>query len=539
MKKKLKIFSLILTIIIISTVILSGCVVKSTKDGKEGGTSNATAKTGEPAAQDKEETTGFEKRLEITWLIAYDASAYKEGSKVEKELEDKFNVDLKVVPINSMDNEKFYATIASGTIPDVIVRWDSRKLYSDGIVRAISKDMIKQYMPTTYKVIDELGGKAAWESFTSYEDGKLFAVPQIAANGAAKLVLAARKDWMNNLGITALPKTIDEIYDLAKAFTFNDPDKDGKNNTYGLGGAGMHPNPLFWQFQTIFGGYGVHPQYWVEEDGKVVFGAVANGYKEALRTLSNWYKNGVIDYEFITNTNADYMNKVASGMLGMYEGHPTYFDTGFYPTLPPAMIKEKNPQAEFVFLDPPKGPQGKSGAISYGVVGSWGMMYSVKASEEKVIRAMQIGEALNTDINLFKLTFAGIEGEHYDVVGDQCVIRKGIVEAEHGIKMFRTGSYLTMDVVKTFLSKDAINLVMSTINHPLMRSIVDSGRLITLNKDKVNTAEMDKLVKEFYFNAITGKVDVNSEWDNYVKKWMDFGGKILTEEAQKAPRLDK
>ena len=295
MKKCLKICSLALVAVFIAALVLSGCVVK-TAESEKAGESGASGTT-------KETASPFDKKLEISWLIAFDASAYKEGGKVEQELEKRFNVDLKVIPINSMDNEKFYATIASGTIPDVIVRWESAKLYNDGIVRAITKDMILRYMPKTYEAIEQLGGKAAWDSFTSPVDGKLFAVPQIAANGRARLVLAARKDWMNNLGITAMPKTIDDIYNLAKAFTFNDPDKDGKNNTYGLGGAGMHPNPMFWEFQTIFGAYGVHPQYWIEEDGKVVYGAVANSYKEALKTLNKWYKEGILDNE------KDYMNK--------------------------------------------------------------------------------------------------------------------------------------------------------------------------------------------------------------------------------------
>ena len=245
-----------------------------------------------------------------------------------------------------------------------------------------------------------------------------------------------------------------------------------------------------------------------------------------------------MDPEFITDTNADYANKVASGMLGLFDGHPTYFDLS-NKTMAPALAKEKNPKAEFVFLDPLKGPQGKAGAISYGVVGSWSMMFGAKASDEKVIRAMQIGEAINTDLELFTLTFAGVENEHYIKDGEQCIMKPGIVDAEHGIKMFRTGSYLSMDVVKVFTSKSALDVIEPTMHHPLIKSVIDLGKAGILVKDKINSTEMSKIVKEFYFNAITGKVDIDAEWDSYCKKWMDLGGEILTEEAQKAERLDK
>jgi len=478
------------------------------------------------------------KKLDITWMIAGDASAYVEGSDIEKMLEEKFNVNLTTIPVNSSDNEKFNVTIASGVIPDVLVRWDHQKLYSDGIVRSFPVEWVETYMPQSYKTMNELGGKLAWEYVKGYEDGQNFAIPQISAYGAAKLVLAVRKDWLDNVGITKVPATIDEIYAAAKAFTFNDPDKNGEKDTYGFGGAGMHPNPLFWQFQSIFGAYGVHPQYWIEDNGKVVYGAVADGYKEALKLLKSWYKEGIIDPEFVTDQNATYSNKVSTGVLGFYDGHPTYFDYNNQNSVS-YLIKQKDPNGEFVFTKPVTGPEGKSGAASYGVVATWPQMFGVKTSDEKVIRAMQISEELNNDVDLFKKTFFGELGVDYDQNGDMCTNRADIVQAAKGIKIYRTGSYLYKDIYKTFLSEVAISMMVPTYTDKLIASVIDANRLTTLNKSSISQADMDKVVKEFYFNAITGKVDIDSEWDGYVKTWMDLGGKVLTEEAQKAPRMDK
>ena len=522
------------------TLVFSGCSkdTKTTDSTASTASTSTSTSTSTATTATKDPLADMSKKLEITWLIAGDASAYKEGTLIEKTLEDKFNVDLKTIPINSMDDEKFNVTIASGTIPDVIVRWNHQKLYSDGIVRSFPIEMIKKYMPKSQKLMDEVGGSAAWQYSIAYTDGKNFGIPQISISGGARLVLAVRKDWLDNVGITKLPTTIDEIHDAAKAFTFNDPDKNGKKDTYGLGGAGMHPNPLFWQFQTIFGAYGVHPQYWSEENGKVVFGPVANGYKDALKLLNSWYKEGIIDPEFVTDQNANYSTKVSTGVLGFYDGHPTYFDPESK-TSAQYLIKQKDPKAEYVFLDPPKGPSGKSGAISYGVVATWPMMFGAKTSDEKMVRAMMIGEALNTDLDLFNLTFSGTKDVDYDKSGDLLVAKAGLVPAEKGIKIYRTGSYLTWDVAKTFLSKAAITMIEPTIKHKLLVSVVDATRLTTLFKDKINQADMDKVVKEFYFNAITGKVNIDSEWDKYTKQWMDLGGKVLTDEAQKAPRVDK
>ena len=45
--------------------------------------------------------------------------------------------------------------------------------------------------------------------------------------------LFIRTHWLDKLGLS-VPKTWDEIKKVAHAFTFDDPDGNGKNNTYGF-----------------------------------------------------------------------------------------------------------------------------------------------------------------------------------------------------------------------------------------------------------------------------------------------------------------
>jgi len=41
--------------------------------------------------------------------------------------------------------------------------------------------------------------------------------------------------------------------------------------------------------------------------------------------------------------------------------------------------------------------------------------------------------------------------------------------------------------------------------------------------------ELQKLENEFFWNAITGKVDIDAEWGSYISKWMSIGGKELND----------
>jgi len=41
------------------------------------------------------------------------------------------------------------------------------------------------------------------------------------------------QDWLEAVGME-MPATIEELHDVLYAFTYNDPDQNGKNDTYGF-----------------------------------------------------------------------------------------------------------------------------------------------------------------------------------------------------------------------------------------------------------------------------------------------------------------
>ena len=46
---------------------------------------------------------------------------------------------------------------------------------------------------------------------------------------------------------------------------------------------------------------------------------------------------------------------------------------------------------------------------------------------------------------------------------------------------------------------------------------------------------MGTINSEFETRVITGAIDLNAEWDAYVKKWLSNGGKQYIEALDKAP----
>src|SRR5690625_5188612 len=59
-------------------------------------------------------------------------------------------------------------------------------------------------------------------------DGKIYGLPRTRPLG--REAVSIRKDWLENLGLD-MPETIDDFYEVLKAFTNDDPDGNGEDDT--------------------------------------------------------------------------------------------------------------------------------------------------------------------------------------------------------------------------------------------------------------------------------------------------------------------
>ena len=131
------------------------------------------------------------------------------------------------------------------------------------------KEIYKQY-PTTFNPV--------------VRDGKVYGMA-ISPNLTEGQVMLIRQDWLDSLGLEA-PTTIDEFESVIAAFTNEDPDGNGKNDTYGFTFSGKDGYNTGWVSDPvmIFSAYTGKkpPMQWSEENGKLAYGSVADGNKEAL-----------------------------------------------------------------------------------------------------------------------------------------------------------------------------------------------------------------------------------------------------------------
>ncbi|SDL01865.1 putative aldouronate transport system substrate-binding protein [Nonomuraea jiangxiensis] len=145
-------------------------------------------------------------------------------------------------------------------------------------------------------------------------NGKIYGIYRMRP--ALRSAIVIRKDWLDKLGLKP-PETVDDFYDIAKAFTEKDPDGNGKNDTYGLiipkwPGNYASSSP-YDTLETWFGA----PNGWGMRNGKLVPGFDTPEFLEANRFLKKMVDGGMVNPDFATLDSAKWNEPFHQGRGGM------------------------------------------------------------------------------------------------------------------------------------------------------------------------------------------------------------------------------
>lgn len=203
------------------------------------------------------------------------------------------------------DFEQRLARAAAGNaLPDLI--------FNDAVAlgQFIQLGIAEEIVPASLVGAENLY-PTAWES-TRYNDGKFYGVP----TSAQTFALFIRKDWREKTGLPQ-PKTWDDILTLARAFTTQDPDGNGKNDTYGFivpgsttrGYASWFMSSFIWQA----GG-----DYVTEKKGKFSGSISTPEVAQATSFIRTLMCEKLVQPGAINATTADVIPSFRSGQVGMF-----------------------------------------------------------------------------------------------------------------------------------------------------------------------------------------------------------------------------
>jgi hypothetical protein len=507
------------------------------------------------------------KTLEISWVGQGARGKIEDNNKVQQMIEKKFNVKLKNRKIDVNNKEQRNLMVASDELPDIAFMDAPDKLYADAVTRSIPKDMIVKNAPNYAKMLSEQ--PTGWQ-VNQAKEGEYYALTGFKQEWDNMIWgQAYRLDWLEKLGIkpkgelipvgtsggaervffTKQAFTLEEEQKIFDAFVNQDPDGNGKKDTYGLL---LNNSDAPWALNTEAGAFGVGWTYNLEEDGKVTDYAISKNYKEFLKHMASQYKNGLIDPEFTTLNRAKSWEKFAAGKYGAAQVQVQA--AGMVPftfNRPPANLVLKDSNAKILFTPPPIGFQGQQGSAAYTPVDGFGYAMVVKkdVSDEKLARILQIFDYINLDKDGLMFTQFGEEDKDFSWEGEaykSAVLPKQAAEADRekdGINYYNlpiqqgnvTAYYTNASVLKL------TDLFFGT----------DKGREMAyrpfkwdyFNQTKYNElntkygAKLKTITDEFLFKSITGEINVDSAWDAYVKDWRNSGGDELLAELEKAPKV--
>lgn len=327
-------------------MVLSGCGSKpanntgsSTPSTSEAKTESSASSESKPASDEPIVTgkgAGYDYIANLPKLseekVSYKVAVSQEVSQKNwndmeffKALEEATNVhiEFECTPQANYKDQK-NLMLASGEYPDAFLGYATLNMtdlnqYGPMGVFVPVEDLIEEY-GTNYKKV--LADRPVLDGLSTAFDGHKYSWGTVNEHPNRDFPdnLYINKQWLDNLGL-AVPTTIDEYYEVLKAFKEQDANGNGDKNDeipytflpfHHIQGYGSFFGA--WGRAESFNGAkdGKVEDHFVVENDKVVYAPVTEEYKTAIIELSKFFKDGLFDKEGFVQDNEQMNAKVTS-----------------------------------------------------------------------------------------------------------------------------------------------------------------------------------------------------------------------------------
>lgn len=301
--------------------------------------------------------------------------------------------------------EKLNVLFASGSAPDFIIEFSPAirgSLYNSKQMMPV-EDLINEHS-VEYKALTEKYPELI--KLSRRDDGKLYEMARYNELVPGMMVYI-REDWLQKLNLQR-PQTMEELFQVAKAFAENDPDGDNQRNTFGINISHMADTIV----NNMFGAHAIGTSLkW--DNGK----AVTNweGLQAATEFKSRLYRERVISQDFLNDTNGNKaLQDFVTGKLGIYIGNYMNATQTMSTILTPLLTNV--PDAVVTELEVPESPLGDfTPTLDVPVSPS----FFVNANSKNPVAAVKYMDFLLKESTGMALKY-GLEGVHYVLDENGC-----------------------------------------------------------------------------------------------------------------------
>lgn len=435
---------------------------------------------------------------------------------IEKMLEEKTNTDLTIqwVPDGSYE-EKLNASFATGTLPQVVYMKNQTSLlmFRD----AIRNDQFWEIGPllNDYPNLKNLDPNVLNNVSV---DGKIYSLYQ--ERPLSRQGLIYRKDWADALGLSA-PKNLEELYNMAKAFKEQDPDKNGKADTIGFTD---RSDLVYGAFKTLASYHGV-PNNWGIQDGKLIPEFMDPAYIEAMKYVRKLHQEGLINQDFPVTSKTDQQNLFITGKAGLYVGA-----MGDVVSLHQKMV-EVNPNIELDVQNRIEGPKGL-GIWAIPGYGSAVLFPKSAIKSEAELRAILSFFDQLMSPELANLIYYGVEGKHYTLKDGKAEVTKDTKLQEREVKAYQAlqiGGPSTIKMLESLFTLPAKEKAEKLTLDNNQFLIHDPTAPLDSKTYTERGTRLQEIIKDATYKFMLGSID-EAGFQQEVEKWRKDGGDQIIEE---------
>lgn len=181
--------------------------------------------------------------------------------------------------------------IKAGNVADVIVgptRVDVGDSVAPTALEAAKQGLFWDLAPY-YKDYDNLAAIPDAMMKSVSDNGAIYFLPR--SRNLGRYGFGYRQDWAEKLNLKISdPMTWQEFHDMLYAFTYQDPDGNGLNDTVGLLIDQWHG-----AFEIMFSWFNVPTQWGLDDKGNLIHYSQTKEYKTALKAIRELYAEGLIN----------------------------------------------------------------------------------------------------------------------------------------------------------------------------------------------------------------------------------------------------
>ncbi|MDQ1909046.1 extracellular solute-binding protein [Paenibacillus sp. GD4] len=439
------------------------------------------------------------------------------SDRIEKLLEEKTGTRLEIqwVPDDSYE-EKLNAAFATGTLPKAafLKNQTSLLLFKD----AIRNDQFWEIGPylKDYPNLQRLDPQVLSNTAV---DGKIYALYKETPTARSGIIY--RKDWADRLGLTA-PQTINDVYNMLKAFKEKDPDQNGLQDTIGLADRN---DLVYGAFKTVASWFGTPNQFAVS-GGSIVADFMDPSYMETMKFFKKLHQEGLMNQDFPVTSKNDQQNLLISGKAGMYIG-----SMGDVVSLHKKMT-EVNPRIE---LDVQNVIQG--GPKGYGIWGVPGFGNAVLFPKSAVKTEAELRSLLSFFDKLMTpelglLIYSGLEGEHYTMKDGKVAPVQDVKLTDKEVKPYQSLQIGGPSTISSLVFYHEL-----PVKQKAEELTIDNGKYLiqdpTLSLDSKTYIEkgarLQEWIKDATYMFILGRMD-EAGFRKEVERWKAEGGNEILKE---------